>query len=134
MQWRHKKSIILKNKFDILYCKYNRLMFIEAKLILRDDFLSEDAVHETFARIINGQYDIIEDGREKGYLVKACRNVCFDMLNKMSKLSADVELKDEALDYTAIMQDMQMCIRDRLGSCELYRDICISQEAEEATA
>ena len=106
MLWRQK--CCSNFKMDRLYNKYNKLMFEEAKSILRDKQLAEDAVQETFARLMAGRYDIIEDGREKGYLVKACRNVCFDVINKRSKLSADVELSDDILDYSKLVQNMPL--------------------------
>jgi DNA-directed RNA polymerase specialized sigma24 family protein len=41
-----------KNKFTLLYEKYRKLMFYVANQILKDKYLSEDAVEQTFVRIL----------------------------------------------------------------------------------
>ena len=40
-----------QTRFRQLYEKYRNLMFYVAKGILKDDYLTEDAVHEAFIRI-----------------------------------------------------------------------------------
>lgn len=40
-----------KNKFELLYEKYRKLMFYIANNILNDEYLAEDAVHQTFEGI-----------------------------------------------------------------------------------
>jgi RNA polymerase sigma-70 factor (ECF subfamily) len=37
-----------KNKFEILYTTYRKLMFYVANRILKDQYLAEDAVHQAF--------------------------------------------------------------------------------------
>lgn len=121
-------------KMNRLYNKYSRLMFEEAKSILMDKQLAEDAVHETFVRIMAGRHNIIEDGREKGYLVKACRNVCFNMISKRSKPAADVELNDDVIEalkpWQNIPLDLLLCeelrkvIMDKIQDMDdKYKDI-----------
>lgn len=37
-----------KSKFEQIYSKYKQIMFFVANRILRDEYLSEDAVHQHF--------------------------------------------------------------------------------------
>ena len=41
-----------KSKFEKIYFKYRQLMFQVANGILKDECLSEDAVHESFIKIM----------------------------------------------------------------------------------
>ncbi|MGB9680546.1 MAG: RNA polymerase sigma factor [Thermoanaerobacteraceae bacterium] len=41
-----------KNKFELLYVTYRKLMFYVANRILNDERLAEDAVHQTFLKIL----------------------------------------------------------------------------------
>lgn len=40
-----------EGKFERLYYKYRKLMYVSAKEILKDDALAEDAVHEAFIKL-----------------------------------------------------------------------------------
>lgn len=41
-----------RNKMELLYIKYQRLMFKVAKDILEDDYLAEDAVNDAFVKVV----------------------------------------------------------------------------------
>lgn len=61
-----------KRRFEQLYQEYERLLFYIAKKRLGDDHLAEDAVHETYIRVIR-HFDEIDEiccPRTKRYLVK----------------------------------------------------------------
>jgi len=60
-----------KNNFTRLYEKYRKLMFYVANQIFRDGYLSEDAVEQTFVKIIE-HLDNISDAdchKTKSYIV-----------------------------------------------------------------
>ena len=41
-----------KTKFEVIYEKYHKLMFYVANQILKDNYLAEDAVHDSFVKFI----------------------------------------------------------------------------------
>ncbi len=67
-----------------LYLKYNKLMFVKAKEIVKDDYVAEDMVQETFAKLIEKIEKIrkIERCILPSYLVICIRRVCFNYLRK----------------------------------------------------
>ncbi len=84
-----------KSKLERLYDKYSRIMYIEAYRILNDKALSEDAVSDAFARVINHLHKIDENDSHKtiGYLVTICKNVAFKLKDKSDKERLDEEIE-----------------------------------------
>ena len=73
-----------KSKFEQLYHTYKNLIFYVAKNILADDFLAEDAVHETFLRILKN-LDKISDAdchKTKAFIVIVAENIAIDLYRK----------------------------------------------------
>lgn len=73
-----------KLKFEQLYHRYKNLIFYIAKHILADDFLAEDAVHETFLRILKN-LDKIDDAdchKAKSFIVIVAENIAIDIYRK----------------------------------------------------
>lgn len=73
-----------QTRFRQLYEKYRNLMFYVAKGILKDDYLTEDAVHEAFIRIAKNFSKIgeISCPQTKNFAVIIVRNVALTMLEK----------------------------------------------------
>lgn len=71
-------------KVERLYDAYGKNMFWEAYGILRDRRLAEDAVHESFIRIMRNLHKIDETNasRTKSFLIIICRNVAKDIYNQ----------------------------------------------------
>jgi len=67
-----------KKRFEELYYQYERLLYFIAKQRLGDVHLAEDAVNETFIRVIRhfDGIDEIDSPRTKRYLVVILKNVC----------------------------------------------------------
>lgn len=65
-----------KNKFELLYEKYRKLMFYIANKILNDTYLAEDAVHHAFIRIIENLDKIkeVDCHKTKSFVVTIVRN------------------------------------------------------------
>ncbi len=94
-------SITDKNdeeKFAEIYRYYKDKMFRIAKNILKDDFLSEDAVHNTFIKVINNM-KMIEDVKSiktKSLIVTMTKNSSIDLYR--SRNSERNDLYDEDLE------------------------------------
>lgn len=74
-------------KFDILYTKYRKLVLKIALGILDEKMNAEDAVVETYIKLIE-HMDAVSDpysAETKYYLVRIAKSVCFDMNKKNSK-------------------------------------------------
>lgn len=79
-----------RTKVEKLYYQYRKLMYKEAYAILEDKTLAEDAVSESFIRIINNLHKIDENicPRTRNFLVIICRNVAKDIYNsRKNKIS-----------------------------------------------
>ncbi len=65
-----------KDKFEDLYLTYRKLMFYIANKILKDDFLAEDAVHQTFIKIIEiiDKLEDVHGYKTKSYIVTMIKN------------------------------------------------------------
>jgi RNA polymerase sigma-70 factor (ECF subfamily) len=76
-------------KAEMLYYKYRKLLMNIAKEILLDNNLAEDAIHETFIRVIKNLYKIDENNcpRTKNFLVIICRNISLTMYNERTYLN-----------------------------------------------
>lgn len=77
-----------KSKFEQIYNYYRHTMFYVAKSILKDDYLSEDAVHNAFIKIAKNMDNISEvnSNRTKGYVVIIVRNISLNMLKKQKNI------------------------------------------------
>lgn len=76
-----------------IYEKYKNDMFIEAKKILKDHSLAEDAVHHAMVRIMN-KLEKTNDKEEKitiGFLKIVTRNVAIDIYNSIRKSNCNLE-------------------------------------------
>ena len=84
-----------REKVMRLYENYKNLMYKEAYQILHDKSLTEDAIHDSFVKIIKNLHKINENNvpQTRNYLVIICRNTAIDMTK--SKLSLN------QYDYTA---------------------------------
>ncbi|MDF2504997.1 MAG: polymerase subunit sigma-24 [Clostridiaceae bacterium] len=98
-----------KNKFEQIYYQYKQLLFYVANKILNDEYLSEDAVHETFIKIAENIRNISEAicPQTKSYIVIIVRNISLNILKKQKSyldideyseiISDDYSLEDEVL-------------------------------------
>ena len=101
-----------KEKFEKLYEHYKRLLKYVATSMLKDSHLAEDAVNETFIKVIDTMHSIgeIECHKTQFFLVTILKNVCRDMLRK-SKRDKAVSIEDiEDIAYNSV---------DLLGNTEL---------------
>jgi RNA polymerase sigma-70 factor (ECF subfamily) len=100
-----------KNKFEILYTTYRKLMFYVANRIIKDQYLAEDAVHQAFIKIIEN-LDKIEDvhcHKTKSYTVIIVRNNAINMYNRRKR------------NTTIPLEQMEFCIFDE--TCSRSEDL-----------
>jgi RNA polymerase sigma-70 factor (ECF subfamily) len=97
-----------KSKFEQIYNNYKHTMFYVAKSILKDDYLSEDAVHNAFISIAKSMDNINEVGsnRTKGYIVVIVRNISLNMLKKQNKDVAIDELEENIKDDNSLEDEV----------------------------
>ena len=91
-----------KNKFTFLYEKYRKLMFYIANQILKDDYLSEDVVEQTFVKIIENLDNIsdVDCHKTKSYIVIMVRNCAINLYRQRKNhltvsLDEDLEIADD---------------------------------------
>ena len=75
---------------EALYREYSRLMKYTAFQILREDSLAEDAVHDSFLRLVRhlDRLQDIEDPRTRSFLIVTVKNVATNL--KRSRLRSDL--------------------------------------------
>jgi len=87
-----------KEKLERFYNQYRATLLHKAFLILRDQGLAEDAVHEAFIRIAKNIHRIHEDGHQtKAFLVTIVRNTSIDIY-KAYNADAHISLDDMVFD------------------------------------
>ncbi|MBQ7875815.1 MAG: sigma-70 family RNA polymerase sigma factor [Clostridia bacterium] len=118
-------------KIERLYHSYKKLLYKVAFDILQDGALSEDAVHDTFLRVMKNLNKIDEENcpRTRNFLVVICRNVA---LNMKTKYIADCELQDnmqssqESVESIIAGQDALEKLTDIINTLDpIYRDVFI---------
>lgn len=116
-----------KTKFTLLYEKYRKLMFYIANQILKDDYLSEDAVEQTFVKIIENLDNIsdVDCHKTKSYIVIMVRNCAINLYRQrknhpMVSLDESIELAD---DWRFEIDGMDVLTKAVVKLSVIYRDI-----------
>ena len=88
-----------REKFRRIYVKYHRLIYHVAYQILHNNEDAEDAVQETFMRVVENFSKISEPicPKTKNFLVIICKNVSLSMLRERNRAST-AELPDNLPD------------------------------------
>ena len=76
-------------KIERLYYRYRDIMYKTAYGILKDESLAEDAISESFIRIIRNLHKINEsdESSTKNFLIIVCRNVAINMHHSKTYLN-----------------------------------------------
>lgn len=82
---------LLNNNIDLIEQLYNRqkkIMYYTALKILHDPHLAEDAVHESFIKIMKHppRFKYLSDPQTTSFCVIVCRNTALNMLKKESRI------------------------------------------------
>ena len=88
-------------KVEKLYYSNRKLMYKVAYDILGNKQQAEDAVHESFVRIIKNLHkiDIENCSQTRNYLVIICRNVAINMYNKSRNIKSN-EYEPDSISYS----------------------------------
>ncbi|WP_313343031.1 RNA polymerase sigma factor [Sedimentibacter sp.] len=120
-----------KSKFEQIYNYYKLTMFYVAKSILKDDYLSEDAVHDAFINIAKSMDNISDviSPRTKGYVVIIVRNISLNILKKQKPI-AEIEDFDENVSYDISLEDeilsklsFDFIIEEIMNLPVIYKDV-----------
>ncbi|HFL3562789.1 TPA: RNA polymerase sigma factor [Clostridioides difficile] len=92
-----------KKKFEQVYLKYRKLMFYIANQILKDEQLSEDAVHNAFLKIINNIEKIndVNSQKTKGFVVIIVKRISINIYNKRKKEEIN-DINDESYKFNSL--------------------------------
>ena len=63
------------------YEQYKTGVYRYAFSILKDPHGAEDVLHETFLRLLSGQY-VVQEEKIQAWLYRVARNYCYDLLRK----------------------------------------------------
>ena len=89
MQNKDSKNTYFTIRYESLYRAYDKALKKYADQILGDDYLAEDALQQTFMRILMYPRRLVEirQGQEWLYLKTIMRNVCFEILKSRKAVS-----------------------------------------------
>ena len=92
-----------RDKFEIIYERYKKLMLHKAYGILRDYMLAEDAVSEALIRIYKNLHKIDDptSGRCAAFVVTIVKNTALTILEKENKTTLDLD------EYSEVLSDEQ---------------------------
>ncbi len=121
-----------------LYHKYKSRLFFIANGILNDKPLAEDAVHNTFVRIIEYLHKIKNSNeyQRTSFLNIVCRNISFDMYNNNRKTfnnelpvedigERELKSEDNPLDIYISNESIRVLIDAIKNLTDTYRDVFI---------
>ena len=131
-------------KIERMYHEYKNLMYKEAYNILKDIGLAEDAVHQSFIKIINNmdKINMKDERRTRSFLVIVCRNTAIDIYKKRlylnqnsNSLDFEIDEDDDApIDYiepSKVIVDKETVnkIVDAIDKLpEIYRDVLLLEK------
>lgn len=129
-------------KAERLYEQYKYLMYSEANKILQDRQLAEDAVQQSFIKIIDNLHKIDEINcpRTRNFLVIICVNAAKSIYNKSLNLNKrgdmidviDADIADTGTDPLDILADkdsVQQITRAIEALNPIYRDVLLLKQA-----
>lgn len=107
-----------KSKFEQLYITYKQTMFYVANRILKDEYLSEDVVHQAFLRIIDNlsKIDKIDSHKSKGFIVIIVENIAIDFYRKRKRENhisfdeVEIYIEDIKSNDNFILSDIEKAI------------------------
>ena len=90
-----------------LYRLYEQQMYHQAYMVLRDEYLAEDAVHEAFLKLIKNRGKLTDPGSPavRRYVFKALESAALDIYRKQKKLRENCLELDESVENTAASEE-----------------------------
>lgn len=129
-----------ENKIAELYSLYEQSMFVEARKILQDDYLAEDAVHEAFIRLIRNRSSLrdVESPQTKRYVKRTVQSAAIDIYRKNKREREHICNFDEAdpvfsysdeLEYSADLIDSLPQKYASIIRCRLIYGLSVNETA-----
>ena len=120
---------IQRTRFEEIYWENRKLMFWQAKKVLKDGYLAEDAVHDAFIRIAENMDTVerLNEQQVKRYVLIAAKNAAIDVFRKRSR-QMEYEICYEDLELEPGNEEMpgqlKSTVREMLLELpEQYRDV-----------
>ncbi|WP_313339558.1 RNA polymerase sigma factor [Sedimentibacter sp.] len=121
-----------KDKFEYIYTNYRYTMLYEASQVLKDEHMAEDAVHESFIKIIQiiSKISLKNCNKLRRFLVLIVRHKSIDMIRKNDKVKnipiddisdTNVELRDDVFDKVMSVQGVKCLMEIITELDEIYR-------------
>ena len=78
-----------------LYEEYSQTLYRIAFTYMKNRYDAEDALQETFLRLIRGRVAFVDVQHEKAWLIRTVSNVCRDMLKAKSRHHLDLDAQTQ---------------------------------------
>ena len=78
-----------------LYEEYSQTLYRIAFTYMKNRYDAEDALQETFLRLIRGRVAFVDAQHEKAWLIRTVTNVCRDMLKAKSRQHLDLDAQTQ---------------------------------------
>ena len=112
--------------FSHLAERHQAKIFTAIFLVVKDKFLAEDIMQETFIKIINKIHDgkYREEGKFLPWAIRIARNLCLDHFRKQQR---SPELKKiDSYDMLDFMSSQQMNAEERIIMNERYAELMVA--------
>jgi len=112
-----------KNKIIKIYEEYRSLMFYIAKSILKEHAQAEDAVSESFVKLIHNLHKIdeISSPKTKSFISLIVKNTALNIYNKNAYVDLSVDLSPES-EFENIVDNAPQIV-DEIISKDGYEDL-----------
>lgn len=120
-------SVSQKDLLQKLYTEYSTLMLKAAMSILKDSHKADDALSESFMRILHNLDTVsrLSEGQTKKYVLIVAKNVCFNMIKKEKNIENidDINLSVPSAENEVINRDAENRVINIVKSLpDIYRD------------
>ncbi len=104
-----------RDKFEVMYQEYRKLMFHVARNVLNNDEDAEDAVHQAFVTIAENIKKVTNplSSKTKGYVLVIAEHKAIDMLRRNTHFTY------VTLDKATLCKATEYCKDDTLSTCIL---------------
>ncbi|MCC0705225.1 sigma-70 family RNA polymerase sigma factor [Clostridioides sp. ES-S-0049-02] len=118
------------SKFELLYNTYKKTMFFVANQILKDEYLSEDAVHNSFLKIIDNlnKIDDINSNKTKSFIIIIVKNTSKDIYRKRKKEYEKISLierENQTNNFHTDEYSLDYLEEAIMSLSEKYRDVLL---------
>ena len=121
-----------KDKFTLVYEQYQQFCWYVAYQLLGDAHLAEDAVQETFLKVIRYFPQYQSRGKFRGFLYKVASNTCTDLWRKTGAVSLTEDMEFQETGYARSEAEVNFQYMVRSLSEEL-REVVYLKFAQELT-